>query len=210
MKKITSTIIALSIVILFSSCGTTGQGALSGAFIGSSVGGAIGGITGGYYGHDVGTLVGMAVGATSGAVIGAANEQQRYEEIRAYHNNTARRAYRRAPRSRYYSSRSAVADDTYRYSSSSAYSQNRSANTQQRSSYYPQSQQSKGYTIGTQTASAATNGNPGFHIGSAGSSASQPYQDNNQQTVRIGSQHSTADDSGFDPNHGGDDRIDFE
>lgn len=109
MKKM-NIILALSVMIVFSSCGTyTGTGTYVGASMGGVVGSAIGGISGGYRGSNIGTLVGMASGAAAGAAIGSAADRQRREEIRGYHERLEARE--RAMDD---------ADDTYAYSNGKA------------------------------------------------------------------------------------------
>lgn len=72
MKKLLILVIA---GLTLASCGTTGNGALTGAGFGGMIGSAIGGIIGGPRGSDIGTIVGMATGAAGGAAIGAAAEK---------------------------------------------------------------------------------------------------------------------------------------
>lgn len=93
MKK--STILSLSALLLFSSCGTyTGTGAYAGASLGTILGSAIGGIAGGPRGSDIGTIVGMAGGAMVGGAIGAQadnaqqQERSRYERPSRYSNGS--------------------------------------------------------------------------------------------------------------------------
>lgn len=71
MKKIT--FIALSVLVLISSCSSY---TATGAGFGGVIGSAIGGIAGGYHGRDVGTLVGMAAGAAAGAAVENAKERE--------------------------------------------------------------------------------------------------------------------------------------
>ena len=107
-----SLVVTFSVVMLTTSCTTTGGGALTGAMFGSVIGSSIGGIGGGYRGSNVGTLVGMAVGAGTGAAIGAAAEAQQREAEAEY-----RRAERESVREHYRSlginARPDDSDDVY-------------------------------------------------------------------------------------------------
>lgn len=89
MKKII--VCAMAVLMVLSSCTTTGAGALTGAWFGGAVGSAVGGIAGGFRGSDIGRLVGMAVGAGTGAAIASAAENQ---ERRAYYEERVRRSGR--------------------------------------------------------------------------------------------------------------------
>lgn len=82
-------------VLLISSCGTTGSGAVTGSYLGGMFGSAVGGLSGGWRGHHIGTVVGMATGAVVGAAAGAAEESRRERTIQEYHNRVAaRQSYR--------------------------------------------------------------------------------------------------------------------
>ena len=82
MKKYS--LIALSAVILISSCDTyAGAGAYAGSSLGAVLGSAIGGLAGGRYGSDVGTIVGMAGGAVVGAAVGDASDRRNEREVYA-------------------------------------------------------------------------------------------------------------------------------
>jgi hypothetical protein len=92
MKR--NTIIAVSALLLMSSCGTyTGAGAYTGVTLGSILGSAIGGLSDGPRGSDVGTIIGMAGGAAIGAAIGNAADQRAQDEVIAHREAVkARRA----------------------------------------------------------------------------------------------------------------------
>ena len=80
MKRFT--ILAMSTVILASSCDTyTGTGAYTGATLGSILGSAVGGISDGPHGSDLGTIVGMVGGAVIGGAIGNAADQRAQERV---------------------------------------------------------------------------------------------------------------------------------
>lgn len=92
MKK--TSIIALGMVVMLSSCGTyVGSGAYTGASLGSILGSAIGGISGGPRGSDIGTIVGMAGGAVLGGVIGQQAENAQKQDM---HNRYERIQQRKA------------------------------------------------------------------------------------------------------------------
>lgn len=79
-------VIAVSALLLFSSCGThTGNGAYVGGYFGSILGSAIGGLSDGARGSDIGTIVGMAGGAIVGAAIGSAKDAEEREEMREHY-----------------------------------------------------------------------------------------------------------------------------
>lgn len=79
MKK--SLIIATSVMVMFSNCGTyTETGAYVGTTLGSILGSAIGGISDGPRGSDIGTIIGMAGGAVIGAAIGSAADKREEEQ----------------------------------------------------------------------------------------------------------------------------------
>jgi hypothetical protein len=89
-------LIALTALLVLSSCSTTEQGAYVGGQFGHVIGSAIGGITGGGRGHDWGALIGTMGGVVAGAAIGNGVEksnQQKYEEhLSARRTLEARRA----------------------------------------------------------------------------------------------------------------------
>ena len=97
------TVLAVSALMLVSSCGTyTGQGAYTGATFGSILGSAIGGISDGPRGHDIGTVIGMAGGAVIGGVIGSAQDQRRQQrqtddDVYSYRRSARSQERRQAP-----------------------------------------------------------------------------------------------------------------
>lgn len=127
MKK--NILLALSGLMMLTSCSSTGEGAMSGAMLGGWFGSAIGGIMGGRYGSDVGTLVGMTTGAVAGAAAGHAQEKQDRME-RARDRESVREHYRRTHGQQ---------DDAY------VPSYNRSANSSQSSAQYSQQRDDSGF-----------------------------------------------------------------
>lgn len=84
-------VLGLCGVMLVSSCGTTGSGAIAGGYFGGAFGSAIGGLIGGYRGHEMGTVIGMATGAVAGAVVEKSEQDRREREMKAYRDRVAER-----------------------------------------------------------------------------------------------------------------------
>ncbi len=70
MKKILTVMMLPAVAMIFTSCETTGSGALVGTAAGAGIGAIVGNNT------DLGTGAGLAIGAGTGALVGGAHGRQ--------------------------------------------------------------------------------------------------------------------------------------